>query len=351
MARGHRGDGHVGHAGTGHPAVVRPPIDYRASLARMANGGLPLRAEQRLADEAGPQRRLFTSDLSVSEFLLARAAGCELISQVMGSCIFHVGQIPDYKGKTGEIEILSNAHRESRRTALARIYQEASLVKADAVIGVRLRDRMITMGSRGKGGDDGGEVLEFTVVGTAVRAPWITHPPGQPIVTDLSGQELWALAQDGYEPTGFLFEFCRYHVWHVAGTDSGSVEIKGASQAVDAARELASDRLLAQATACGSEFVVGSNASITAREVPCGYRACERHDLDVDVSWFGTGVRRIPGRQQAARQGIPPLVLSMMPLGRRRAADVGAEDDARDIEIAAEEAEEAALEADEALGE
>ena len=47
-------------------------------------------------------------------------------------------------------------------------------------LGVHLKDRMITMGSRGKGGDDGGEVIEFTVVGTAVRAPWITHPPGQP---------------------------------------------------------------------------------------------------------------------------------------------------------------------------
>ena len=33
------------------------------------------------------------------------------------------------------------------------------------------------MGEHGKGGDDGDEVIEFTVVGTAVRAPWITHPP------------------------------------------------------------------------------------------------------------------------------------------------------------------------------
>ena len=49
------------------------------------------------------------------------------------------------------------------------------------------------MGARGKGGDDGGEVIEFTVVGTAVRAPFLTHPKGEPIVTDLSGQDLWAL--------------------------------------------------------------------------------------------------------------------------------------------------------------
>jgi uncharacterized protein YbjQ (UPF0145 family) len=127
-----------------------PRIDLRASVEQVRAGGLPLRAQQRLAEETGPQKRLFTSDLSVSEFILARASQCEPISQVMGSSIFHVGQIPDYKGKTSEIEIISNGHRESRRAALSRLQQEAALVGADAVIGVHLRDRMITMGSRGR---------------------------------------------------------------------------------------------------------------------------------------------------------------------------------------------------------
>jgi len=168
-------------------------IDINVSLQHVAQGGIPLRAQERLAEEAGPNKRLFTSDLSVSEFLLARDAKCDPISQVMGSSIFHVGQIADYKGETGEITTISDAHREARRRAISRLYQEAAYVRADAVIGARLRERMITMGAQGKGGDDGGEILEFTVVGTAVRAPWITHAPGQPIVTDLSGQDLWAL--------------------------------------------------------------------------------------------------------------------------------------------------------------
>jgi hypothetical protein len=58
-------------------------LDLRASLARVASGGIPLRAAERLAEEAGPHRKLFTSDLSVSEYLLARDAQCEPISQVM----------------------------------------------------------------------------------------------------------------------------------------------------------------------------------------------------------------------------------------------------------------------------
>ena len=107
---------------------------------------------------------------------------------------------------------------------------------ADAVVGAHIRDRMITMGSRGKGGDDGGEVIEFTVVGTAVRAPFLVHPPGQPIVTDLSGQDLWALVREGWEPCCFLFEFCRFHGWHVTSGTGGYGELDDAKQVVDQAR-------------------------------------------------------------------------------------------------------------------
>ena len=44
-------------------------IDMRASLAALARGGLPLRATERLQEEAGPHRKLFSSDLGVNEFL------------------------------------------------------------------------------------------------------------------------------------------------------------------------------------------------------------------------------------------------------------------------------------------
>lgn len=331
-------------------ANPRRSIDIQASLQRVARGGIPLRAEERLAEEAGPHKRLFTSDLSVNEFLLARDAGCEPIAQVMGSSIYHVGQIPDYKGKTAELTVISDAHRESRRLALARLQQEAALVGADAVIGAHLRDRMITMGARGKGGDDGGEVIEFTVVGTAVRAPWITHPPGQPIVTDLSGQDLWALASDGWEPCAFLFEFCRFHGWHVT-SGSGGGEVTEASDIVEQARGIAATKMIEQATRLGAELVVGSDVKIEVREVPCGFGGCERDDLDVDVSWFGTGIRRIPNWNRP-HGGVPPLMLSMLPVGHRRDTQIGSdEDDSSDVERAAEEAEENALELDEGSSE
>jgi uncharacterized protein YbjQ (UPF0145 family) len=328
-------------------------IDMRASLAALARGGIPLRATERLAEEAGPGRKLFTSDLSVNEFLLVKDAGCEPIAQVMGTSIFHIGQIPDYKGKTAELTVISDGHRDARALAIARLREEAKVVGADAVVGAHIRDRMITMGARGKGGDDGGEVIEFTVVGTAVRAPFLVHPPGEPIVTDLSGQELWALVMEGWEPCCFLFEFCRFHGWHVTASAGGFGELTDARNVVEQAREIAANRILAQATAKQAEFVVGSDLSIKVKEVPCGYAKCTRDDLDVDVSWFGTGIRRLAGPPTPVLD-VPPLLLSMMSVGRgHRALDTELgedEDDADEVERAAVEAEELALQADEDAG-
>ena len=96
-------------------------FDARQSFAHVQNGGIPLRAQERLAEEAGPNRRLFTSDLSVSEFVLAKEIQVEPISQVMGSSVYHVGTIPDYKGATSEVTVISDAHREVRRRAIAAI--------------------------------------------------------------------------------------------------------------------------------------------------------------------------------------------------------------------------------------
>ncbi len=124
--------------------------------------------------------------------------------------------------------------------------------------------------------------------------------------------------------------------------------MSAANDVVETARQLVMERLTEQARAASVEFVVGSDVSIEVKEVPCGYASCKLDDLDVLVSWFGTGIRRIPGFQ-APPQDLPPLILSMMPLGKRRDTSLGSEDDdASEVERAAEEAEENALELDEA---
>ncbi len=123
----------------GERLMARPPsIDLRAEPRAASRAAASRSApSERLAEEAGPHSKLFTSDLSVNEFLLARDAGCEPIAQVMGSSIYHIGQIPDYKGKTGEITVISDgAPRVAARSRSRASAQEAALVGADAVIGV-----------------------------------------------------------------------------------------------------------------------------------------------------------------------------------------------------------------------
>jgi uncharacterized protein YbjQ (UPF0145 family) len=302
-----------------------PPVDLIASMRRLDGGQLPTRAEERLRELGSGPRKLFTSDLSVNELLVAREVGLTPLAQVMGSSIFHIGLVTDYKGQTGEIVSISKAHREARRLALHRLELEATLLGADLVMGVRLGERELTEARRGKGGDDGDQVIEFTAFGTAARAPWPRRPGAGPVLTDLSGQDLWALARDGWAPCGVVFDFCRYHVFHVMRgqeLNPWGGEIVGATHGVEAARDLVARRVIDQATRSGAELVVGSDIQVVAHEVACGWPGCALHDFEVDVSWFGTGIRRLPDAPATRDQNaIPPLVVGMMPLSRRSAEE------------------------------
>jgi hypothetical protein len=190
-------------------------------------------------------------------------------------------------------------------------------------MGVHLGERELTEGEWGKGGDDGDQVIECTAFGTAARAPWLPRSSSSPVLTDLSGQDLWALARDGWAPCGVVFDFCRYHVFHVMRgqeLNQWGGEITAATHGVEAARDLVARRVIDQATRSGAQLVVGSDIRVDAHEVACGWPGCALHDFEVDLSWFGTGIRRLPGAPATRDQNaIPPLVLGMMPLGRRSA--------------------------------
>jgi uncharacterized protein YbjQ (UPF0145 family) len=130
--------------------------------------------------------------------------------------------------------------------------------------------------------------------------------------------------------------------------DGAPFEILHATDAVDQARAIATKKLTAQAASHGAELVIGSDIQVEISERPCGFVGCELNDLDVDISWLGTGVRKIPSEAGKPLRPMPAFVLAMTPIGRRKDVSIDADDASDDIEIAAEEAEEAALEADEA---
>jgi uncharacterized protein YbjQ (UPF0145 family) len=103
---------------------------------------LPARARERLVDMRG--RKLFTSDLSVSEFMLVREAGFDPVGLVMGTSIYQVApKIPS--GSSGcEVVEMTRALYHARELAMNRMEEEAEALGADGVIGVRLTVNLST---------------------------------------------------------------------------------------------------------------------------------------------------------------------------------------------------------------
>src|SRR3954469_16852508 len=118
---------------------------------------LPAHARERLERLRGG--KLFTSDFTVAEFLLVREAGFAPLGLVMGSSIYHVGYQRGRWSKNEEMTVLTQALYHARELAMARMEEEASVLEADGVIGVRLEVKRHTWGDN---------LLEFLAVGTAV---------------------------------------------------------------------------------------------------------------------------------------------------------------------------------------
>ena len=219
---------------------------------------LPAEALARLREMrgAGPSPILFTSDLSVAEFVLVEDAGFEPLGLVMGTSIYHIGFQWARYFTNQELEVLSQAMYHARELAMRRMEAEADQLGADGVVAVRLEIRMHDFGSN---------TAEFIAIGTAVRSrtpgEWKT-PAGRPFTSDLSGQDFWMLAETGYRPVALVMGNCVYHVAHrslaqAVGSIAQNVELPNFTQAIYAARESAMARMQAEAERDEAEGIVG----------------------------------------------------------------------------------------------
>jgi uncharacterized protein YbjQ (UPF0145 family) len=240
---------------------------------------------------------LFTSDLSVNEFMLVQDAGFEPLGLVMGSSIYHLGFQPPRAGGV-ELTTLSQAMYSARELAMSRLEAEAGTLGADGVIGVRLE----------VGRHDWGEDLaEFVAIGTAVRhtggEPY-RAVDGRPFTSDLSGQDFWTLLKAGHRPVGLVMGSCVYHAGHrgplqTARQSGQNVEMTAFTQALYDARELAMARMQDEAERCQAAGIVG-------------VRIQENHHKwgDHTVEFFAVGTAVVP---LPAAPGIqsPTQVLSL----------------------------------------
>jgi uncharacterized protein YbjQ (UPF0145 family) len=221
--------------------------------------GLPEAARQRLVHMRGGagQKALFTSDLSVNEFLLVRQAGFEPLGLVMGSSIYHIGfQFSNYY-QNQEMQVLTQAMYHARELAMTRMEEEADVLGADGIVGVRLDVNRYEWGLH---------LAEFMAIGTAIRHVSGEHyrtPGNRPFTSDLSGQDFWTLLRAGYRPVSMVMGNCVYHVAHQGllqslGQMGRNVEMPNYTQALYDARELALSRMQAEAESEQAEGIVGA---------------------------------------------------------------------------------------------
>ncbi len=223
-----------------------------AELPSNLPADLPRDAGKRLAE----LKNLFTSDLSVNEFLLIKQAGFHPLGLVMGSSIYHTGIQTRKWSKSQELTKLTEAMYNARELAMTRMEEEAEQLDADGVVGVRLDVNYYEWGN---------DAAEFIAVGTAVKAEsGVSHRTkhGKPFTSDLSGQDFWTLMQTGYVPQGLVMGTCVYHIAHrglvqTLGSVGQNVELPNFTQALYEARELAMTRMQEEAERLGSTGIVG----------------------------------------------------------------------------------------------
>jgi len=271
------------------------------------------------------------SSLTSGEFAAIRSAGFEPVGQVLGAAVYAAGaasgsycpaaggspaagmpgpsaaQVPG-QGGPGSFGPLVEAMYQARRTAIDRMTVECARLGGHGVVGVRL-----SRGSFPLGG------LEFTAIGTAVRAPDAAYGRREPFTSDLSGQDFAKLIMAGWVPAGLALGIsigsrhddrttARQARW-----GSGNAEIAGWTELVSESRHDARRQLEREVRRLGAEGVV-----IAAMQLRVSQRDCPvtvgRRDHIVETTLIGTA---IAGFSPAGRCHAGPA-LAVMSLDAQR---------------------------------
>jgi uncharacterized protein YbjQ (UPF0145 family) len=223
----------------------------------------PQAADTRLAHTAGADPAgVFTSDLSVSEYVLLGEAGFEPLGFVVGSSIYHVGLQVGRWNQNQELQVLTQAMYNARELAMARMRAEADHLGADGIVGVQLRMQMYAWGQG---------CLEFVATGTGVRhlTGQGAHraPDGRAFTSDLSSQDFFRLLAAGAVPVAFVLGTCVYHIAHQSAMQAlrqtgQNQEMMQFTQGVYEARELALTRMQAEAAEAQATGIVGVTVDV-----------------------------------------------------------------------------------------
>jgi uncharacterized protein YbjQ (UPF0145 family) len=298
------------------------------TVKNLQRGGLPVNAIERLREtraRQGTDAHFFTSNLSVNELTLTHDLGFEPLGQVMGSCVYHVGyQWSGAKwgmngglfgnGSSYELTTLTNAYHHARVLTFSRLAQEAVLLGATGVLGVRLTRKAHEWGS---------ELLEFSAFGTAIRErDRAAHETSASdlFLSDLSGQDFWKLRQAGFRPVGVAGGNCTYYqipTWQTRNATAGgglfntaawqNQELQDYTQALYQARELGMTRLTDEARKLDGVGLVGVDMQVDAEVVDVDLGSNQtRKDMMYHFVAMGTVIA--PAPVPAAAKPIPSWI-------------------------------------------
>ena len=225
----------------------------------------------------------FTSAGSAQELYCHMDAGYQPVAHVFGNIAYLMGLGAGISGgfKTlarGEIAEYSAIFNTTRHAALDRIVAQARDVRANAVVGIRT-NISFWHGTH-----------EMLMTGTAARNSALPDQTlNNPVTSDLTGEELWAMTSLGYAPVKLLMSAAVYSLGMAGGLMSAlksltKGEINELTTLIHDAREVAIERLKREADSIGAEEVVGVKT----------YVAQISPNL-VEFLAIGTAVRKSPG--------------------------------------------------------
>jgi uncharacterized protein YbjQ (UPF0145 family) len=246
-------------------APAPPPVQAGAEEAPTAGAyeagslaGVPEAGRARVERmKKAAQSGFFTSDLSANELLVITQAGFEPLGLVLGSSIYHIGFQQSSWKQSQEMATLTQAMYHARELAMTRMEEEADQLGADGVVGVRLDIGRYEWGA---------DMAEFIAVGTAVKhREGVLHraPNGRPFTSDMSGQDFTTVLRTGYRPVGLVMGNCVYHVAHQSMRQAfrqmgQNQEMTIFTEAIYEARELATERMQAEAEQLQARGIVGA---------------------------------------------------------------------------------------------
>jgi uncharacterized protein YbjQ (UPF0145 family) len=281
-------------------------------LERIARGGIPLGAEERLKRipaEGSP----FSSDLSAKEYALAQASGLTPIAQVMGSSVVQHGwqnyNWSSYGGGISEMPSFATPWNLSRELSFDRLRQEAQFAGADAVIGIEIT---------AKGFLDDPSNVEYAVFGTAVRETTLARRGSSgPRMCALSGQEVDKLRRIGAETLGVIGHTSVVCVALSLQANQmmrswwGNQEMLEITEGVYAARRLAMDEVRRQAREIGANDMTVSTLTHQIDHHEYEMSGYTQHFFIVSMHVLGTAIALGAHEPHPAPLGVPMMSINL----------------------------------------